>query len=156
MAHSAYSPDARPALYEGVLTKRFFAFAIDIIFMTVWLVIAYLVIFLLAIPTLFLSLLLMGSAWLIVYFLYIGLTLGGEQAATPGMRIMGLEMRMWHGEKPGFVIACFHALLFWFTVFTALVIMLSWLYALFHPARRTLHDLVAGVVVINRLDPLQR
>ena len=156
MADATYSPETRPELYDGVLTKRLFAFAIDLIFMIVWLVLAYIVIFLLAIPTLFLSLLLMGSAWLIVYFLYIGMTLGSEQAATPGMRMMGLEMRMWHGEKPGFVIACFHALLFWFTVFTALIILLSWMYALFNPTKRTLHDLVAGVVVINRLNPLQR
>ena len=137
-------------LYSGVLVKRFFAFAIDIIFMLVWILFGYFVIFILAIPTLGLALFFLSAVWLIVYILYIGLTLGGPTAATPGMRIMGLEMTMLNGGKPGFSIACFHALLFWILLFSTIVILLSFIFALFNEQRRTLHDVFAGVVIVNR------
>lgn len=151
LTRDPFDPEMHPELYDGVLAKRIIAFLLDLVFMAIWLAIGVVVVLILAIPTLGLALLLLGGLGAIVYFLYIGLTLGSEQAATPGMKIMGLEMRLWHGEKPGFIIACFHALLFWFTVFMALVLLVSGLFALFNRRKRTLHDLVAGVIVLNRL-----
>ena len=150
MTTTPFDPSVTPQLYEGVLTKRVMAFFIDLAFMGAWLVIGYLVLFLLALPTLGLSLILLGGVlWALVYFLYIGLTMGGQNNATPGMRIMGLEAVLWHGEKPGFIIACFHALLFWLSFFS-FVLFVSLIFALFSSQKRTLHDLVSGVIVINK------
>jgi uncharacterized RDD family membrane protein YckC len=150
MTTTPFDPSVTPQLYEGVLTKRVMAFFIDLAFMGAWLVIGYLVLFLLALPTLGLSLILLGGVlWALVYFLYIGLTMGGQNNATPGMRIMGLEAVLWHGEKPGFIIACFHALLFWLSFFS-FVLFVSLIFALFSAQKRTLHDLVSGVIVINK------
>ena len=145
-----YSPQANPSLYDGVLTKRVMAFLADLAFMAVWLVIGYILVLLLAIPTLGLSIFLFGGImWAVVYFLYIGLTLGGENNATPGMRLMGLEMRLWHGEKPGFILACFHALLFWISFFSFLW-LISVVFALFDGRKRTLQDIISGVIVVNK------
>ncbi len=62
--------------------------------------------------------------------------------------MMGLEVRMWFGGKVTPLIAAFHALLFWFSL--VVVLARSCVWAFFDPRKRCLHDILAGVVVINR------
>jgi uncharacterized RDD family membrane protein YckC len=61
---------------------------------------------------------------------------------------MGLEIRMWFGGKVTPLIAAFHALLFWFSLVIFCPILL---WAFFDQRKRCLHDILAGVVVLNRL-----
>jgi uncharacterized RDD family membrane protein YckC len=61
---------------------------------------------------------------------------------------MGLEVRMWFGGKVTPLIAAFHALLFWFSLMIFCPILF---WAFFDPRKRCLHDILAGVVVLNRL-----
>jgi len=61
---------------------------------------------------------------------------------------MGLEVRMWFGGKVTPIIAAFHALLFWLSL-TIFFPILLW--PLFDSRKRCLHDILAGVVVINRV-----
>ncbi|NVK32846.1 MAG: RDD family protein [Rhodobacteraceae bacterium] len=137
----------RPDLYEGLRSKRIFAFLIDAIAVAILTFGAGVLVFFLGIFTL-------GLAWLLYAFLapavallYTFFTLGGPDAATPGMRAMGLEMRVWHGAKPYGLLAAMHVLFFWFsfTLLTPLVLLVS----LFSGKKRLLHDIVLGVVVMN-------
>ncbi|EFO29486.1 RDD domain-containing protein [Roseibium sp. TrichSKD4] len=142
-----FDPLVRPELFSGVRSRRIFAFFIDVISIFILTTVAAVVIFFLGIFTL-------GLAWLLyaimapaVALLYVAFTLGGPNAATPGMRAMGLEMRLWYGAKPYPLLAAVHVLAFWFSVslLTPLILLIS----LFSDRKRLLHDIVLGTVVMN-------
>ena len=143
----AYDPIAQPQFFEGVRTRRIFAFFIDVIAILLLTFAAGILVFVLGIFTL-------GLAWIFYAFLgqavaliYVAMTLGGARAATPGMRAMGLEMRLWYGARPYPLLAAMHALLFWFSIafLTPLVLLVS----LFSDRKRLLHDILLGTLVIN-------
>lgn len=142
-----YDPLSRPELFEGVRTRRIFAFFIDVVAIAILTVLFGILVFFLGIFTLGLGFLLYAILWQAVALAYTAFTLGGPNAATPGMRAMGLEMRLWHGEKPYPLLAAMHALIFWFSVslLTPLVLLVS----LFSDRKRLLHDLILGTIVMN-------
>lgn len=144
-----YDPLAAPALFEGVRTKRIFAFFIDVVAIAILTFIAGILVFFLGIFT-------FGLAWVVYAFLgqavallYTAFTLGGPTAATPGMRAMGLEMRLWYGARPYALLAAVHVLLFWLsvTLLTPVVLAIS----MFNDRKRLLHDLLLGTIVMNSL-----
>jgi uncharacterized RDD family membrane protein YckC len=143
----AYDPVRQPQPFQGVIGKRVLAFIVDAIIITVLTVVAYVVVALLGIITLGLAWLLFGLVFPAVGLGYNALTIGGPNSATIGQRMMGLEVRMWFGGKVTPLIAAFHALLFWFSLVVFCPILL---WAFFDPRKRCLHDILAGVVVINR------
>ncbi len=143
----AYDPVAQPQLFAGVIGKRVLAFLVDVIIISVLTAMAYVVVAVLGIVTLGLAWLLFGLVFPAVGLGYNALTIGGSNSATIGQRLMGLEVRMWFGGKVTPLIAAFHALLFWFSLVIFCPIML---WAFFDPRKRCLHDILAGVVVINR------
>ena len=137
-----------PRLFDSVRTNRIIAFLIDA---------AVIIALTLAggLLLLFLGLFTFGLGWLLfpvlgpgVALAYVGFTLGGPHSATPGMRAMGLTMRMLDGRRPDVLIAAIHALLYWFSVslLTPLVLLVSF----FNAEKRLLHDVVLGVAVVNR------
>ncbi|MTI42391.1 putative RDD family membrane protein YckC [Roseibium hamelinense] len=144
---NVFDPAIRPDLYEGVRTRRIFAFFFDAIFITILIALAAIIVGFMGIFTL-------GLAWFAYLFLgqavallYVAFTLGGPNAATPGMRAMGLEMRLWYGARPYPLLAVMHALIFWFSVslLTPFILLVS----LFSDRKRLLHDIVLGTVVVN-------
>jgi uncharacterized RDD family membrane protein YckC len=143
----AYDPVKEPQLFQGVIRKRSVAFIVDAITILALTVVAYGVVALLGIITLGLAWLLFGLVFPAVGLGYNALTIGGPNSATIGQRMMGLEVRMWFGGKVTPLIAAFHALLFWFSLVVFCPILL---WAFFDPRKRTLHDILAGVVVVNR------
>ena len=143
----AYDPVAQPQLFAGVIGKRSVAFIVDAIIISVLTAIAYVVVALLGIITLGLAWLLFGLVFPVVGLGYNALTIGGPKSATIGQRMMGLEVRMWFGGKVTPLIAAFHALMFWFSLVVFCPILL---WAFFDSRKRCLHDILAGVVVINR------
>jgi len=143
----AFDPVTQPQLFQGVIGKRVVAFIVDAIIILVLTVIAYVVVALLGVVTLGLAWLLFGLVFPAVGLGYNALTIGGPNSATIGQRMMGLEMRMWFGGKVSPLVAAFHALLFWFSLVVFCPILL---WALFDPRKRCLHDILAGVVLINR------
>ncbi len=149
----AFDPVSSPELFSGVRTSRIFAFLIDLIAMTILTFVGYIVVAILGIFTLGLGFLLFAIIWPGVALLYVAFTLGGPYSATPGMRAMGLEMRMWHGERIYPLLAAMHAILFWVSVsfLTPFILLVS----LFSNRKRLLHDIVLGTVVINS-DPLRK
>jgi len=143
----AYDPVTQPQLFSHVIRKRSMAFLVDALIIFVLTAIAYVVVALLGVITLGLAWLLFGLVFPAVGLGYNALTIGGPNSATIGQRMMNLEVRMWHGGKVSPLIAAFHALLFWFSLVIFCPILL---WALFDPRKRCLHDIIAGMLVINR------
>ncbi len=148
-----YDPVAQPELFDGILSKRIVAFIFDAIFIVLLMVPAALMIFILGIITIGLAWLLYPALFAIVALGYCALTLGGSGSATPGMRIVGVEMRTWNGQRMFPLLAVMHALIFWFScgILTPLILLVG----LFTPRRQLLHDLLLGVVALNAA-PLAR
>jgi uncharacterized RDD family membrane protein YckC len=146
----AFDPYLNPELFRGVLTRRFFAFLIDLMVLSIPVVLTCLFIAVFGVVTLGLGWALFwlvspaSIIWALVYF---GSSLGGPHSATLGMRVMDLEMRTWYGAPAYFVLGAMHAVLFWVSVsfFTPLVVLVG----LFNGRRRLLHDILLGTVVVN-------
>jgi uncharacterized RDD family membrane protein YckC len=146
----AFDPYLHPELFRGVLTRRFFAFLIDLVVLSIPVILACLFIAVFGVVTLGLGWALFwlvspaSIVWALVYF---GASLGGPHSATLGMRMMDLEMRTWYGAPSYFVLGAMHAVLFWVSVsfLTPLVVLVG----LFNGRRRLLHDILLGTVVIN-------
>lgn len=143
----AYDPDTQPQLFEGVLSKRIVAFVVDAVLIVVLMIPAALVVFVLGVFTLGIGFLLYPILFLLVALGYVGLTLGGPNSATVGMRMAGLEMRTWNGAPMFAALAIIHALLFWFSISILTPFIL--LVGLFTRRRQLLHDLLLGTVVLN-------
>jgi uncharacterized RDD family membrane protein YckC len=144
-----YDPAIHPELYEGVRTRRAFAFLIDFSVIVALMVAAYVVIAVVGIFTLGLLWLLLPAVWPVVAILYSVLTLGGPSSATPGMRFMGIEMRTLRGEPISYGLALLHVLGFWVSV--AILTPLILIVALFTSRKQLLHDLVLGTVAVRSL-----
>ena len=146
----AFDPYLHPELFRGVLTRRFFAFLIDLVVLSVPVILACLFIAVFGVVTLGLGWALFwlvspaSIIWALVYF---GASLGGPHSATIGMRLMDLEMRTWYGAPSYFVLGAMHAVLFWVSVsfLSPLVVLVG----LFNGRRRLLHDILLGTVVVN-------
>jgi uncharacterized RDD family membrane protein YckC len=150
MQPHAFDPWTQPELFRGVLTRRVFAFLIDLVIVSVPVILGYLFIAVFGLITLGLGWVLFWLAWpatVIWVVVYYGASLGGPHSATMGMRVMDLELRTWYGAPGYFVLGAMHAVLFWIsvTVLSPLVLLVG----LFNARRRLLHDVVLGTVVIN-------
>jgi uncharacterized RDD family membrane protein YckC len=146
----ALDPDMQPELFRGVLTRRVFAFLIDLVVLSVPVILGYIFIFLFGIVTLTLGWMLFWLAWpatIVWAIVYYGASLGGPHSATMGMRAMDLELRTWYGAPGYFVLGACHAVLYWVSIsfLTPLVLLVG----LFNGRRRLLHDIILGTVVIN-------
>ena len=145
------APDPRdfPELYEGVLWRRMLAYFVDLLCIGalgvgVWLVFAVLWL---------LSLGLLGPLlWFLFGLLpltYHTLLLSGRHSATLGMRCFDLELRSVSGARPGFWQALAHTAVFYATI--AMTCSLVLLVAFFTRRHRTLHDFLAGAVMVRTL-----
>ena len=146
----AYDPILEPEYFRGVLWRRFIAFLIDALIITTPIGVAALVILVSGFVTFGLGWLLFGllsPGFVIWALVYSGLTLGGRESATIGMRTMGIEMRLWFGAPMSSLLAVLSVVLFWvsLSVLTPLVLVLG----LLNGRRRLLHDVLLGTVVTN-------
>jgi uncharacterized RDD family membrane protein YckC len=146
----AFDPWLQPALFRGVLTRRAFAFLIDLVVLSIPVILAVIFIAVFGVVTLGLGWVLFwlvspaSVIWALVYY---GASLGGPHSATVGMRMMDLEMRTWYGAPSYFVLGAMHAVVFWVSVsfLTPAIVLVG----LFNSRRRLLHDIILGIVVIN-------
>jgi uncharacterized RDD family membrane protein YckC len=142
-------PFADPAQFEGLLWRRCLAYVIDLavllgllLLYKVALVFFTVITFGLATPLL----VLVAAAIPIAYHT---LTIGGPLSATLGMHVLGLQVRIWNGGKPGYIQALLHTAVFYVTTsFTGGLILL---WPLFSNRRRCLHDQLCGTMVVRRL-----
>jgi uncharacterized RDD family membrane protein YckC len=134
-------------LYEGVRTRRIFAFLID-----------YAIVLLLMIPfgflVLLLGLLTLGFGWVLFGILfpavalsYVWTTLGGPRQATKGMQAMSIHLERLDGGQVDGMLALVHSVLFWAAnaVLTPLILLAT----LVLDRKRTVHDLLLGTVVVR-------
>ena len=133
-------------LFDGVRTRRIFAFLIDYVMVFILCVVAVPVIFLLGFAT-------FGAAWLLypilgalVALLYIGWTVSSASQATIGMRIADIHLERYDGRRIDFITAVVHAVLFWASAAIFVPLLLA---PLFLDDKRTLHDLALGTVVVR-------
>ena len=146
----AFDPYLEPELFRGVLTRRVFAFIIDVIVLSVPVILGVVFIAVFGLVTLGLGwalFWLVSPASVIWALVYNGATLGGPHSATIGMRVMDLELRTWYGAPGYFLLGAMHAVLFWISVSVLSPFVL--LVGLFNGRRRLLHDFVLGTVIIN-------
>ncbi|MEM1288493.1 MAG: RDD family protein [Pseudomonadota bacterium] len=145
----AFDPISQPWLFDGVRTRRILAFFLDLIVLSIFIGVAMVAVGLFGLLTL-------GLGWLLylilvpaIAILYIGLTMGGPKSATPGMQAMGIEMRLWYGDRMNGLVAIVHALIFYFSWGTGLLGFIIIGASLFSSTKQCLHDLLLGTVVIN-------
>lgn len=143
----AFVPAREPELFDGVLARRVFAFFLDAAIIIALTLAGWVLLAVLGILTFGLAWLLFGVVFPLVAIVYYGSALGGPNAATVGMRVMGIEMRTWYGDRPYFVLGAAHVVFFWvsISILTPFILLIG----LFNARRRLLHDFLLGTVVIN-------
>jgi uncharacterized RDD family membrane protein YckC len=133
-------------LTEGVLIRRVFAWLIDVLLIGLICVALLLVLLLFGLLTLGLGLPLLGVLPF-VPFAYHMLFLAGPPSATPGQSALRLIVRRNDDfGRPTPAQALVSTLLFYLTLATSGLLLL---FALFTVRKRTLHDLVSGLVVVR-------
>lgn len=132
-----------PALYDGVMQRRVLAYLIDatFLFFGSWVIV------------LILGVLSLGIAFFFVAFIFMALALAyhsgfiARNAATPGMALMGLRVATMQGGRPDLSQALLNTIVFYVSVVVTVWIVL--LVPLLNDKRRTLHDFLAGTVVVR-------
>jgi uncharacterized RDD family membrane protein YckC len=141
-------PATVPEAYEGVLWRRMLAYFVDLCFIGVLAVLFWIAFAVLWV----LSLGLLGPVLWFLFGLiplaYHTLLLSGPWSATLGMVLFDLELRSVTGERPGFLQALAQTALFYLTVGATCSLIL--LFALLSRHKRTLHDMLAGTVMVRR------
>lgn len=148
-ANQAFFDDEATSLLRAVRRRRVFALLIDCIVLAILNVAIAVAIFFFGLLTLGLGWGLYFVMWPVVHLVYVAFTLGGPDAATPGMRMLGIEMRLLDADRPGPAVAIAHAVLFYISMLSGLAILGSFAMSMVGPRKRLLHDLLLGTVVID-------
>ena len=147
MVSRSMDPAVHPDLYATMRIRRIVAFLIDTVAITVLMLAASLVVFVLGIITLGLGWFLYAILWPAVAILYYLVSFAGGTTRTPGMGFAGIELRMRDGARPDTLIGLAHPVLFYLSVsfLTPFILLVSLL-----SARKCLaHDVVLGTVVVD-------
>ena len=130
---------------DSVRTRRMIAVCFDLIAVSIFSFGLWLALLVL---TFGMSLVLLPPLFPFVAFFYNGLTVSGRKMATPGMRVMNLEIRTnGAGDRVSFLAAAVHAVLFYFSWMFPPI----FLWSLFSEDKRCLHDVFADVIVVRRI-----
>ncbi|MFB2551187.1 RDD family protein [Ensifer soli] len=135
--------------YQGVLSRRVFAFLVDYAIVAMLWIPAAVVVFFLGVLTLGFAWMLYPALFAIVAMLYFGMTVGGRSQASPGMRMMGIAVARTDGRPMDVMTAVVHLVIFWLAnmLLTPLILLIG----LFTDRGRLLHDLLIGTVTVRRL-----
>ena len=141
-------PAAVPEAYEGVLWRRALAYFVDLCVIAVIAVLCWIVFAVLWLLSFGLLGPVLWFAFGLIPLAYHTLLLSGPRSATVGMRLFDVELRAMTGERPRFLQALIQTALFYITVGATCSLIL--LFVLFNRHKRTLHDMLAGTVVVRR------
>jgi uncharacterized RDD family membrane protein YckC len=133
--------------FDWIIWRRIFAFGFDIFCIFLLNMLAYPIMAIGGFMTFGLLWLFKPILFLIILLSYHTLTIGSPRSATLGMRIMGVEIRTWEGERLNYARALLQTILFYSTstFMTPLILMV----AFFTKNRRTLHEILSGTVTIR-------
>lgn len=138
-------PYTQSEFYDDVPAKRLFAWLVDSVLI--------LLLTLLAIPlTAFVGLFFFAFLWMAVGFAYRTVTLT-RGSATPGMRLMAIEMRTHRGERLDLPVAALHTLFYMASIAMVLPQIATIVLMLTGARAQGLHDLLLGTAAINRPRP---
>jgi uncharacterized RDD family membrane protein YckC len=139
-----------PALFRGVTERRLAAFFLDLMIIAMLTLVVHLALFMMSVMTFGLAaplhLLFVPPAIGLAYHI---LQVGSRPAGTLGMRLMGLRAWSMAGGRPTLLQAVFHGLCYYGSM--ALTSGLICLVALFNRRRQTLHDMLAGIVILREI-----
>ncbi|MEP3200069.1 MAG: RDD family protein [Lentilitoribacter sp.] len=136
-----------PAYYDGVRTKRILAFIVDYIMVAILHIPVAIIVFFLGIITLSLGWLLFAIITPAIALVYVGMTMGGPDQATPGMKMMGIRIARLDGGRVDFMTAIVHSVIFWAAnIFTSGFVLLI---GLFTDRKRLVQDLLLGTVILR-------
>ena len=134
-------------LTEGVLTRRIFAWCIDLVVIGILVAVAWVLLFTFGLLTLGLGFPLLALLPAIP-FAYHVLFVAGAGAATPGQALLDLVVRRDADlGPPGLLQAVIFTAGLWLTLGSAFLLLIV---APFMPRKRALHDIVAGLVVVRK------
>lgn len=135
------------ALYDGVRTKRIMAFFIDYAIVLALCIPMAVLVFFVGVFTLGLGFFLYPILFLLVVIPYVGMTMGGPNQATPGMRMMGIRLVRLDNRPVDFMLAVVHSILFWAlnAVLTPLILFAT----LVLDRKQTVHDWLLGTAVVR-------
>jgi len=144
MSRPLFAPASLPSeALAGVRSRRILALCIDFVVVSC---LSFLIWLALLLATFGLSLFVLPPLFPLVAFFYNGLSVSGPRMATPGMRIMDLQMRLMDGDRVPFLNAAIHAVLFYVSWLFPAIFLVS----LLASDKRCLHDMLAGVIVVRR------
>ena len=134
-------------LYEGVRSRRIFAFLIDYAIVLLLMIPFGFLVLLLGVLTLSLGWVLFPVLFPVVALTYVWTTFGGPRQATKGMQAMSIRLERLDGGRVDGMLALVHTVLFWAAnaVLTPLILLAT----LVLDRKRTVHDLLLGTVVVR-------
>ena len=134
-------------LFDGVRTRRIFAFLIDYFIVLLLMIPFGFLVAVLGVLTLGLGWMLFGVLFPAVALTYVWMTLGGAKQATKGMQAMSIRLERLDGGEIDGMLALVHTVLFWAAnaVLTPLILLAT----LVLDRKRTVHDLLLGTVVVR-------
>lgn len=136
-----------PAYFDNVRTRRIFAFILDYVLIALLHIPFAIVIGVMGVLTLGLGWLLFLIITPLIAVIYVGMSMGGPNQATPGMKIMNIRIAKLDGERVDFLTAIVHGLIFWAAnmITSGFVLLVG----LFTNRKRLLHDILLGTVVLR-------
>lgn len=146
-------PKSAPELFETLLTRRVFAYFVDLAIILLIMCAVLVVGLVFGVLTAGITLLTIPIALPIALVAYYAVTLGSPRRATVGMQLMDIVLTPTRGAPLEGWRAFFHPLLFWLTCW--ILPPFSYLFALFTPRRQMIHDLVLGTLMVRR-SPMER
>ncbi|MBT8417026.1 MAG: RDD family protein [Silicimonas sp.] len=135
-------PQAQPEFYEDVPTKRLLAWVVDTILIG-------LIVAVLTLLSIFTALFVLPLVWGVVSFLYRWLSIS-THSATPGMRLMSVELRRGDGTRFDGATAFLHTAGYVVSVVTFPLQLISIVMMLMTERKQGLTDMVLGTAAINR------
>lgn len=145
-------PAIYPGLFDGVLWRRAAGYVVDLLCIAA---IGFAALIAATVLTVMSFGLLAPGLWFLlglVPLAYHTLLVSGPHGATIGMRVFDVHLRSYDGERPVFLQALAHAALFYLSVAATGGLIL--LFPLFNRRKRTLHDVLAGMLMVRRPAPL--
>ncbi|MGB0926767.1 MAG: RDD family protein [Pikeienuella sp.] len=136
------NPDTDPQFYDGVPAKRLLAFAIDVV--AVWGVAIVI-----SVLTLGIGFFLFAPLVFVIDVVYRVITIGNK-SATPGMRVMGIELRDARGDRLTIGQAALHTALFYVAMAFVIIQLISVLLMAGSRYGRGVHDMPFSTTMINR------
>jgi uncharacterized RDD family membrane protein YckC len=142
MSTALPDPDYDHAFYDGVPAKRLFAWVVDVLIVTV-------ITFILGLLTLSVLWWIWPLTFIAVSFLYRAGSIAAW-SATPGMRLMNIELRNSMGARFSGGEAVLHTLAFMVATGFVILQIISIVMMVLGSRHQGLHDILIGSAAINR------